>query len=83
MKRNLNHGDYFAFFANVAARDGLCERSIIFCPICAGIEAGQATEADYHVTPFDDGRDEPQDITATELLRQARLAKRQRLQEAT
>ena len=59
----------------------LDDRGILWCPVCAGIEVGQVTEADLHVTPWDDGRDEPQDITATELLRQARLAKRQRLQD--
>ena len=55
------------------------ERSIIFCPVCAGIEAGQATEADYHVTPFDDGRDEPMSVCATVMLRRARAAKREAL----
>ena len=55
------------------------ERSIIFCPVCAGIEAGQATEADYHVTPFDDGRDEPMSISAAVMLRRARAAKREAL----
>ena len=55
------------------------ERSIIFCPVCAGIEQGQATEADYHVTPFDDGRDEPMSVSATVMLRRARAAKREAL----
>lgn len=55
------------------------ERSVIFCPICAGIEQGQATEAEYHAEPFDDGRDEPQDISSTVLLRRARLEKRRRI----
>lgn len=55
------------------------ERSVIFCPVCAGIEQGQATEADYHVTPFDDGRDEPMSVSATVMLRRARAAKREAL----
>ena len=55
------------------------ERSIIFCPICAGIEAGQANEAEYHVDPFDDGRDTPQEVSATVLLKRARAAKREAL----
>ncbi len=52
------------------------ERSVIFCPICAGIEQGQATEAEYHAHPFDDGREEPQAVPASVLLRRARAAKR-------
>lgn len=52
------------------------ERSVIYCPVCAGIEAGQATEAEYHAHPFDDGREEPQAVPASVLLRRARAAKR-------
>lgn len=38
------------------------DRSVIYCPVCAGIESGQAYEADLHVSPWDDGRDEPRDV---------------------
>lgn len=55
------------------------DRSVIYCPVCAGIEQGQATEAEYHAEPFDDGREEPQSVSAVVLLRRARLAKRERL----
>lgn len=50
------------------------ERSVIFCPLCAGIEAGQAHEAELHVDPWDDSG-EVREVPASELLRMARKAK--------
>lgn len=52
MKRNLNHGDYFAFFANVAARDGLC----VLCDVypdereTCRVRSGRVLDA-HHVIP--------------------------------